>query len=583
MANNWSLKQLYNGYDDPAIKQDLKQIENFADELLEMTSYIESDEAFAKIIEKRDQAMKTAIKLMNFSTLSSAVNTEDADARKLYTEIVDIIDRDALVSARIYEYIANHEDIDALINGQEYLKPVEFVIREMKKESAHRLPEETEYLIERYKNDGASAFSDLFELLTSTLETEMDGKTYTLSEIRNFATDKSQKVRRDAYEAELKCYKKIEKSVATALTSIKGWVITNAEARGYESPLMMTLEETRMKKSTLDALISSIEKNLPMLRRIYKAKAKALGHKNGALPFYDLDAPLGEEKTYTYEEAQKIVIDAYSTFSEKMADTARRAFREHWVDVEPRHSKVGGAFCQGLTSIGEYRVLTNFTGSFEGVITFAHELGHGYHAIVIKDERIMNLSYPMSLAETASTFCETLTYNMFLDKKADLALLNTYLSKIASIIIDIYSRYLFETRAFEERKYKKPSAKDYMEYMIEAQKQAYGDSLDEDVMHPYMWACKGHYYSAGLSFYNFPYAFGQLFSTGLYQLFKKDPEGFKPKYDELLIKSGSAYVEDVCGIVGIDPGTEEFWQSSFDAYEKLIEQFEAIVEEEFGK
>lgn len=575
MANNWSLKEIYASFQDEKIAQDVEALEQGIKLVDAELNSMSTNGDFEKVLKKLEEVYELSDKLTSFAQLSHAVDTSDKEADRLKTQVSVLMTEAATFKPRLIDFISEHEDIEALISSSDYLKLLGFYIRKMKRQSEHVLSKDMEELLSKLKIDSSKSWTKLFDLLTSTLEAELPGGSkVSLPVVRAMASDACPEVRKSAYEAELKCYEKIEHSVAAALSSIKGEVITVAKARNYESPLDMTLEESNMSRASLEALISTIKRNLPMLRRYYKTKADIMGHKKG-LPFYDMNAPLGSSRKYSYDEAKKFVIEAFGTYSEALKSCAEEAFKNDWIDVEPRKGKVGGAFCYPLPFIGEFRIMMNYEGRFRDLLTLAHELGHGYHALVAKDVNHHNLDYPMTLAETASTFCETVVYEKLLREGGDGSVLEYWLSDISAIIIDIYSRYLFESRVFEERKQSQPSAEDFKRYMLEAQREAYGDALDPDFLHPYMWANKGHYYSAELSFYNFPYAFGQMFATALYSLFKKEGETFPAKYDELLRSSGSMSVEDACAIMGVDPTTSDFWQSSFDRYEELVNQFMA--------
>lgn len=573
MANNWSLNEIYRGFDDENIGKDITALEESIKRIEADLAKLESNEDFEQVMKELEKLYELSGKLYSYANLVRAVDTTNKEAGQLRNRISVMLTDTASFRPKLISFLSRHEDIVGLVVGSEYLSEIAFSIRKLKKQAEHVLSDEMEGLLSQLKIDASSSWSKLFDLLTSMVEAELpDGRRVSLPVVRAMSSDASEEVRKSAYEAELKCYEKIEHSVAAALSSIKGEVITVAKARNYASPLDMTLEETNMSRKSLDALIETIQKNLPMLRTYYKAKAEIMGHKNG-LPFYNINAPLGESRKYSYEEAKAFVIEAFSTYSDALRSCAEQAFENNWIDVEPRKGKVGGAFCYPLPHIGEFRIMLNYEGSFRDLLTLAHELGHGYHALVAKDVNQHNLDYPMTLAETASTFCETVVYEKLLSEGGDSSVLECWLSDISAIIIDIYSRYLFETRVFEERKKAQPTAEDFKLYMIEAQKEAYGEALDPDFLHPYMWACKGHYYSAELSFYNFPYAFGQMFATALYALFKKRGASFLPMYDELLKNSGSLTVEEACSLMSVDPTTTEFWQSSFDRYEELVNQF----------
>jgi pepF/M3 family oligoendopeptidase len=442
------------------------------------------------------------------------------------------------------------------------------------------LDEKSELLISKLGQTGATAWSNLHGSLTSTLDVNItlngENKTITLSEVRNMAHDKDAETRKVAFEAELEAYKKIEKSIAASLNSIKGEVNTINDLRGYETPISKTLVDSRMTKKTLDALLDAIREYLPYFREYLKRKAELLGH-SGSLPFYDLFAPIGEaDKSFTIEEAQEYVLENFGSFSPRLRGVAERAFNENWIDYSPKKGKVGGAFCSNIPPISQSRILHNFTGTFSGVSTLAHELGHAYHGDCIFGQSILNTSYTMPVAETASIMCETIVMKNALknaEKEEKIFLLENSLKAITQVCVDILSRYIFEEEVFEKRKNNILGVEELKEIMINAQKESYGEGLDENTLHPYMWVNKGHYYRPSLSFYNFPYAFGALFGKGLYSQYLKDKEAFLPKYDNLLRETGKNNVEEVALLADIDVTDINFWRSSLDQVKEDIEMF----------
>ena len=323
-------------------------------------------------------------------------------------------------------------------------------------------------------------------------------------------------------------------------------------------------------------MLKVMKESMPYFRKYFLKKAEILGHKNG-LPFYDFFAPIGEvNMEFSYEEAKDLILENFSSFSNKLSDFALKAFENKWIDVYPREGKRGGAFCSNLHCIGESRILTNFTGSFSDVITIAHELGHGYHGEMLNHETYLNCDYPMPIAETASTFCETIVKNALL-KKSSVAekkvILENDISDNAQIIVDIMSRFLFEDKVLELRKNGSLSAQELCEIMLDAQIKTYGEGLDKNYMHKYMWVCKPHYYDADYNYYNFPYAFGLLFAKGIYSKYINDKKDFCSDYDEMLRMTGSSNLIEVARYMNIDLHDIEFWRSSIDIIRNDIENF----------
>ena len=416
--------------------------------------------------------------------------------------------------------------------------------------------------------------------ISSTLTADYKGSKIPLTEVRNLAYDKSQEVRKAAYEAEMKAYSKIEQPCAFCMNGIKGEVITLAEMRGYKSPLDMTLKESRIDEKILDAMFSAVEEKLDKLRDYFLIKSRALGH-DGPLPFYDLFAPVVKsDKVYTVEEARDFVLKCFYGFSRDLGDFAESAFEKRWLDLMPKKGKVGGAYCETIHSMKESRILANFGGAFDDVITIAHELGHAFHNTRLFELSELNSFYPMPIAETASTFCESIVVNEALksaDDNEKINILENDIMGLTQCVVDIYSRFLFEDSVFNKRKEGTLSCEELSALMLEAQKKAYGKGLDENCLHKYMWVCKPHYYDGEFNYYNFPYAFGALLSKGLYSLYKKMGEDFLPLYDKVLGASSTMPLADVAEIAGIDIYSREFWLTGLDEIIREIDELKKML------
>lgn len=585
MDLNWSLSEIYKSFKDEGFINDILKLDKCIEDIKNFgTTFFERrDSNIKKIeeyIEKRSEFEELSNKLEIFINLSLSVNTKDKEALK-YSDILEKKLTEVVETfAKIEKWISSLENLSYIINQSSILKEHEFFLFEIVEKGRYILSEKEENIISNMKNTGSSAWAKLKDNLVSNLMVDINGKEEPLTVVLNMAYDKDEKVRKSAYEAEIKSYKKVEEGVAAALNGIKGEVITISNIRGYKSPLQMTLLDSRMDEESLNAMLSAMKESLPVFRKYLRRKGELLGHKNG-LPFYDLYAPIVDcEMKFSYEEAGDFVEKNFRSFSESLGNYARKAINNRWIDVMPKEGKVGGAFCENIHSIGESRFLLNFGGSFSDVVTMAHELGHGFHGECLKNEKILNFDYPMPIAETASTFCETIIKTAAIknaNKKEALAILETEICDDTQVIVDIYSRFLFEKNLFEKRKECALSVEEIKNLMLAAQKEAYGDGLDQNFLHPYMWLWKPHYYDADYNFYNYPYAFGLLFSKGLYAEYLKRGNSFVKDYEKLLSITGKNKLEDVAKVMGIDIHNIEFWRSSLKLIEDNIEKFISLT------
>ncbi len=475
-------------------------------------------------------------------------------------------------------------DVEALIAQSTVARDHAHALRNAKIEATHLMSPAEETLASELNTTGGSAWSKLHGNITSQLSIpfEVDGQTQHLpmSEIRNLAFDANRDVRQRAYEAELAGWQQAALPLAAALNSIKGEVNVLARHRKWESPLAEALFDSSIDSQTLDAMMSAARESFPDFRRYLHAKARALNLPR--LAWYDLFAPVGtSDKVWTFDEASSFIVQQFGTYSQRLSDFAARAFREHWIDAEPRPGKRDGAYCTSIRT-DESRVFANFKPAFGGVSTLAHELGHGYHNLNLAQRTPLQRSLPMTLAETASIFCETIITHAALkdaNKQEQIAILEESIQGSCQVVVDITSRFLFEQRVFEQREKRELSIDELKAIMLETQRETYGDGLDETQLHPYMWAVKGHYYSTGRSYYNYPYMFGLLFGLGLYARYQQDPETFKQGYDNLLSSTGLADAATLAAQFGIDLRTEAFWRASFDIIRQDIAQFEKLVED----
>ena len=580
----WNLDILYTGFDTEEYKNDLARMNELIPELVALANECKNMSAkqlLCEYVKGSEEISELVEKLAIYANLRYSANTRDTEAASMLGIIMQSMSATAAPNAVIEKAISEIDDLDGVIASTPELQDYKYLISNIKRDSRYLLSDKEETVFAKMSLSGANAWSDLQSNLTSSVKVNYEGEKITLSAVRNLAYSPDADVRRKAFEAEIACYDSIKESVAFALNSIKLQVLTECELRGYESPLAKSLYQSRMKKETLDALIGAMQEYLPSFRKYLKAKAKALGHE-GSLPFYDLFAPMGKnDKVYSVEDAKNYLLGIFGQFDSELHDMVKCAFENGWIDFFPREGKVGGAFDCGVPSAKESRVLTNFDGSFSDVVTLAHELGHSFHDRQVFSHSVLNQGYSMPVAETASTFNEVLVMETAIaaatDKDEKLALIESQLMDACQIIVDIYSRFLFEASVFENRPTEFMNADRMCELMINAQKSSYGDGLDENALHPYMWLCKGHYYSGGLSFYNYPYAFGGLFARGLYAKYKKEGKSFVDTYKAMLHATSVSDVEECAKNAGVDLTDKEFWRNGLQSIADRIDEFCELV------
>ena len=572
----WSLDDLYTSFTSPEYQADFKRLDSLLKEMQEyqLVDTLEGVKGAINLVEEYNELLS---RLSAFINLTLTTNTSDPVANN---DMSLLSQKNANFQKELARFRKFFGTTQVDLSQDPTLAGYTFLFEEASKEVSHILSDDVEEVIAKLTVSAGDAWEQLQSYLTSTVETDFKDQKTTLSEIRNLAFDADPQVRKDAFLAELDMYQTIKEPIAFALNNIKSQVNTVCELRDFESGLDQALHHSRMKKETLDALLSAMQDSLPAFRRYLKHKASLLGHSNG-LPFYDLFAPMGQSnRRFTIEESKDFLIENFSTFSKDLADMTEEFYDKSYIDFLPHKGKVGGAFCWNLPFIKQSRILTNFSGSLSDVVTLAHELGHAYHGLHIENHQILNRDYSMPVAETASTFNENIIMNTAIKEADDaekIALIESQLQDTTQIIVDIYSRYLFESAVFEKRQSGFLFADQLEAMMLDAQKEAYGDGLDPEYLHPYMWVNKGHYYSAHLSFYNFPYAFGGLFSKGLYAIYQENPQGFVEKYQELLYMTTVSSVEDTAKVMGIDLTKKEFWSKALGQVEESIDQFIALT------
>jgi pepF/M3 family oligoendopeptidase len=539
--------------------------------------------AFARVIERYNAVLAAYRTLSAYIHAFVSTDSRDNLAQAKYSELQAHSVKLYQLGTRYTAWIGSL-DVEGLIGRSAVAADHAYVLRQAKTEAEHLMSPDEEALAAELNITGGSAWAKLHGNITSQLnvQLEVDGTVESLpmSVIRNMAADANRDTRHRAYVAELAAWERVAVPLAAAMNSIKGEVNTLSARRGWATPLDEAIFEASIDCQTLDAMFTAARESFPDFRRYLHAKARALGLP--VLAWYDLLAPVGASgRVWSFEASEQFIVAQFGSYSPKLSAYASRAFREHWIDAEPRPGKRDGAFCMPLRA-DESRVFANFKPTYDGMSTLAHELGHGYHNMNLAQRTMLQRNTPMTLAETASIFCETIVREAALkDANAQerIEILEASLVGSCQVVVDITSRFLLEQGIFETRRKRELSVDELNELMLQAQRETYGDGLDPNQLHAYMWAMKPHYYSTGRSFYNFPYMFGLLFGLGLYARYRTDPEAFGAQYDDLLSSTGLANAATLAARFGIDTRTPDFWRASLDTIRREVDQFEDAVSE----
>ncbi|MFC5702879.1 M3 family oligoendopeptidase [Cohnella faecalis] len=458
---------------------------------------------------------------------------------------------------------------------------ISFVLNERRDFAKEKLSPELEGLASELAVDGYHGWGEHYNTIVGRIAIpwEENGTAVTLSagQAANKLDHPKSEVRDSMAAKWEEAWAEQSDLCSDTLNRLAGFRLKLYGLRGWEDPLREPLRINRMSRETLDAMWEATEGAIAPLTKYLQLKARRFGKDKVA--WHDVDAPLSSVgETIAYDDAAELIIDAFEHFSPGMAALARRAFDDRWIEAEDRPGKRPGGFCTGLPRSRQTRIFMTYSGTPGNVSTLAHELGHAYHGYLVDGLQPMAQEYAMNVAETASTFAEVLVSDALLKRAASdeekLSLLDDRLQRAVAFCMNIRARFLFETRFYDRRKAGMLEADELGKMMVEAQKEAFGDSLSS--WHPNFWAAKLHFYLTDVPFYNFPYTFGYLFSTGLVAVAEKEGESFRDRYDALLRDTGVMTVEQLASHhLGVRLDEPDFWRA---AVERVIADVDAFSE-----
>lgn len=592
----WDMDKIFKGgSDSKELREFIKGIKQTISEARSLISQWSADssadtiEELTAFLNKRETAFDYLAEASTFSRGLLSADVNDSKAAKTVNQLSQLSSEMSDVETQFMKKLKSipDEKWEKLVTHDQ-LKASAFNLNEKREKGKKLLSESEERIIQQLSLDGLEGFNNVYQSLVNSIRIpfKKDGELTTLSagQAANKLTGHPDPEVRESlltnwemtWEAKAPLF-------ANTLNHLAGFRLQTYQLRNEPDFLTPALEYNRLQKQTLDTMWDTITENKPKLVDFLNRKAALMNKEK--LNWADVTAPLSlgdyEPKDYSFEEAQEFVIKHFGSFSEDMKELAETAFDGTWVEAEDREGKRPGAYCSNLPKSKQSRVFMTFSGTANNVSTLAHELGHAYHSHVMRDLPHLNRRYAMNVAETASTFCEMVISSATVDAansaEEKIALLDSKISRAAVMFMNIHSRYLFETRFYEQRQSGLLNEKELSELMEEAQKEAFMDSLE--TYHPMFWASKLHFHITGVPFYNFPYTFGFLFSLGIYSYAKGQNNTFESDYRKLLRDTASMTTEELAQKhLNVDLTQSDFWQSAIDEILSDVDEYMALTE-----
>ena len=548
-------------------------------------------EAWERIVLSFEDAVT---RLRHLGSYVSCITSADANNEDFAAEEGALSLLDARMAKILVElqrgFKTPSDEVFETFTSRPALRNARYRITRIREQSRHTMSTEEEHLASDLGVDGIEAWGRLYDRISGKLTFDMtypDGRReqVPMSQRRALMEHPDRRVRRAAFEGGNEAWASIETVPAAALNAIGGTRLTLYRHRGMDHYLDKALFQAAISRETLDAMFEAVFAEIDVARGILAYKARLMG--GDTLGWYDLSAPLTVEHQDepSWEDARALVHRAFAAGYPALAVYTNEAFDRKWIDWSPRPGKRPGAFCTGSPLTKESRVYMTYNDNMGDVLTLAHELGHAFHGHLMREERTLNRAYPMTLAESASTFGEMLLMRGLLEEPDVSAetrafLLNLEASDGATYLMDIPVRFEFEKAFHEERADGEVGVSRLKEMMVETQRRVLGDVLDPEDGDPYFWASKLHFYITDTTFYNFPYTFGYLLSRGLFAQYEKEGPEFLPRYEQYLKLTGSDTAENVVRqTIGLELTEPGFWSDAIRGLEGVLDQLKASVDE----
>ncbi|ASK63690.1 oligoendopeptidase [Virgibacillus phasianinus] len=584
----WDLDTIFQGGSESGqfntYLDDIKRsLRGLSESVMEINPHDIDADILTSVVNQLEYTTKRLGEAFAFISCLSAQNVKDAKAGMLVGKRSELKAEADAIKTNFDQKIMQIDDKkwENLLTDP-ILHEVAFVLNEARQAAKDQLPVEQEVLMNDLAIDGYQGWSQMYDTVVGNMgvELEVNGvrTSYSMGQASNKLSDPNRAVRKHAAEQIDKEWKANAELLGQTLNHLAGFRLQKYKHRKWADVLKEPLAINRMKQETLDAMWKAISRNKQPFVQFLQRKAELLGREK--LSMYDIGAPISDSvKMYSFSEGADFIVEQFRTFSPKMADFAQMAFEKRWIEAEDRAGKRTGGFCTSFPDSEQTRIFMTFSGTSSNVATLAHELGHAYHQHVMNDIHGLNQGYAMNVAETASTFAEMIVADASVkqakDKHEKKALLEDKVQRGISFFMNIHARFLFESRFYEERKQGMVTVERLNELMVDAQKEAYCDELED--YDEKFWASKLHFHITGVPFYNFPYTFGYLFSLGLYAHALESDGNFEDDYAALLRDTGRMNVEELAEKhLNVDFTKPDFWENAMKLCIKDVEEFLAI-------
>ncbi len=468
------------------------------------------------------------------------------------------------------------------------LDEASFALKELRDEAAHRMSEPEEALAADLAVNGINAWSRLYFSLVGKLRftyTDENGQSQSApySQRNTLIVNGNRAVRASAFEGANTALAAHEQTLAASLNAIAGERLTLYRHRSVPHFLDEACRQARISRKTLDALMEGISRRNHLAQDVFRFRSHQLGITDPR--FHDLHAPLGKgtNEKRSWESAVSLVDKAFSSAYPDLGAFFREMIEKRWIDYSPRDNKRPGGFCTSSSLNRESRIFMTYQGTMDAIMTLAHEAGHAWHNRKLNQRRSLATHYPMTLAESASTFAEMILSEGVIEDPSfsdaqKIELLDADTERVLSFLLDIPMRFHFESAFYTERAKGTVPVSRIKEIMTKTQQEVFGDTLVKGGEDPYFWASKLHFYIDDVSFYNYPYAFGYLLSLALFARFREEGKGFLPGYERFLAETGMKSCETVIADnLGEDIGDPDFWVRAIDEVQRPFGRLKELL------